>query len=134
MNVGWSKAKELVDLTEDTNVLERAIQVAETSTFQELQAHIATVEQSIERIGEDTRETLKAEKFTFHYFEAAAKTVHQILNKAAQDIDNGDLNQALFKIMIEWYQERTPTNISDNTILTYDTEEETISEVLSILG
>jgi hypothetical protein len=111
-SVGWSKAKELIDITEDTNVLEKALKVAESGSIQQLQAYIATIEKKSEKVGEDERETLKSYQFNFKLYEASGETVDQILDKVAETT-GGDKNQALFKIMIEWYQQQSEIQLVD---------------------
>lgn len=124
--VGWSKAKELIDLTDDTNILEAAIKIAEDphKTIRDLEAFCDTIERSETKIGEDTRETLKATAFNFKFYEAAAETVEQIVNQTAQGT-GGDRNQALFKIVIEWYQSQNEVILDETvSIDDYVTEDE----------
>lgn len=129
--IGWSKAKEFIDVTDDVNVLEAGLKVAETGTIQDVQYWKANIETQIEKLGEDNRETLKSKTFNFKFYEAAGETVEQILQDAAQQT-NGNLNEALFMIVVEWYQSKATTN-TDVSILTYDTEE-TEEELLQAVG
>jgi hypothetical protein len=119
--IGWSKAKELIDLTEDVNVLRSAMKKAESSTLEELQHFCATIEKSEKKLGEDTRETLKTSKFTFYFQEAAAEAVEEIINETAQKCE-GDRNAALFQILIEWKQAQIPENV--DPFSEYQVEEE----------
>lgn len=132
-NIGWSKAKELIDLTDDTNVLERAIKVAEEGTIQDLKAHIAIVESMSERIGEDNREVVKSKKLTFVYYEAAADAITEILEQAAKE-NNGSVSEALFQICIEWQQNKNYVPTNEEIILTVDSTDDNGQEILEHLG
>jgi hypothetical protein len=103
--VGWSKIKELIDLTDNTNLLEEALKVAETGSLKDVQSYVAHIKSTTEQVGPDTRETLNGKKFEFMFYEAAAETVDQILTEASLDT-NGNMNEALFKVLIEWHQSR----------------------------
>lgn len=118
-DIGWSKAKELIDITDDVNVLERAIKVAEEGTIQDLRAHIAIIESMSERIGEDNREEIKSKKLTFIYYEEAANAITEILEKAAAE-NNGSVSEALFQICVEWYQNKNYIPSDEDVVLSYD--------------
>jgi hypothetical protein len=118
--IGWSKAKELVDLTDDTNVLRHAMDIAETQTMQELKAYIAEVKSGTEKSGEDTREEVKFKEFKFKFYEAAAESMEQILQEAMKDT-SGNKNEAVFKIFIEWYQQRqVESSVAETDVLVYE--------------
>jgi hypothetical protein len=119
--IGWSKAKELVDITENVNILKEGMDIAENGTIKDVKAWKALVEKQTEVLGEDTRETLTSQKFTFKYFEANAETFKSILEQAAKET-NGDENEAMFKIAVEWLQSHIPENGSSPLI--YDVEDE----------
>ncbi len=107
--IGWSKAKELIDVTDNKQVLEACIERAKTGTLQELQSYILTF---VERVGEDHREELKGKTFNFRIYEAAGETVDQILSLAAKST-NGNKNEAFFKVCVEWFQTTNPLKQED---------------------
>lgn len=121
--VGWSKAKELIDLTDNTNILEEGLKLAETGTLQQVQSFVAHVKATTEKVGEDTRETLNGKKFNFMFYEAAGETVEQILNEAAQDT-GGNIQDAFFKILVEWYQTK-------GDVTSYDVQDEELEQLLA---
>lgn len=119
-SIGWSKAKALIDFTEISEKLEEALVVAEKHTLEDVKAYIST-QHNLE--GEDTRTRTVTKRFSFAFHEEAAKAVEEILAQAAEDCD-GDLNSALFKIMVEWSQlSFTVRNPIESTL---DVEEVTI--------
>jgi hypothetical protein len=129
--VGWSKAKELIDFTEDTNILNHALHIADTQTMQQLKAYVAEVKAGTEKSGEDTREEVKFKEFKFKFYEAAADSFDEILQEAMKDA-SGDKNSAIFKIAIEWYQNRqieqeVASNVDDYVLVQ---EDESIEEEL----
>lgn len=122
--IGWSKAKELIDFTEDYAVLDEALTRAETMTLGELKSYIATYKESI---GEDTRETVSFKKFVLSLPEAQAVHAEEIL-KAAMRETNGNMNEAFFKILIEWNQFTYPIPEEDyNTFVEIDEERELVT-------
>lgn len=107
--IGWSKAKELIDVSDNEEVLKACIERAKTGTLQELQSYISTF---VERVGEDHREELKGKVFNFKIYEAAGETVDQILDIAARST-KGNRNEAFFKVCVEWFQNTNPLKAED---------------------
>jgi hypothetical protein len=101
--IGWSKAKELIDFTDNADTLNEALELAENGTIGELRAYVKRFKESVE----GTSEVLKGIKFNFKLFEEAAEGANLALAAAGRTTD-GDLNQAFFKICIEWYQLTNP--------------------------
>lgn len=115
-HIGWSKVKELIDLTDDVNVLERAIVVAEEGTIQDLKAHIAIVESMSTPVGEDNREQVKSKKLTFVYYEAAADAVTEVLEEIAKE-NNGSMSEALFQLCVEYKQNKNYVPDLDDMVI-----------------
>lgn len=124
--LGWSKAKELIDVTEDAAKLDEIIAAAETMTLNELRAYIANYKVSI---GKDTRETVDFKKFSHSLPMAQAEHAEEII-KAAMRETNGDQNEAFWKILVEWHQFTNP--IPDVDYDTYLVSTETEGELVTI--
>lgn len=97
--LGWSKAKELVGLTEDAETLLKAIDYAKDHNLNEVKAF---VEESSETFSETTETTMKVVKFNFKLYEASAEFVQKALQFKAAELGTDDLNSAFELIMIEW--------------------------------
>lgn len=110
-SLGWSKAKELIDSTDDPEVLDRFIQAAEEMTINELQAFIESYTENGE-----PGEVTKFKRFNFNLPEAMSEHAEEILKLAAKSCD-GNQNEAFFKILIEWSQVYHP--LPDNAENTY---------------
>jgi hypothetical protein len=119
--IGWSKAKELVDLTEDEELLGRCLEQARNGTLQELLSFIETF---VERVGESHQETLKGRTFKFRLYEAAAEQVNHILELAGKSTT--DQNEALFKVCIEWYQLTNPEKYEVEDIVIIEESQEVL--------
>lgn len=119
--IGWSVIKELVDVTKDVNVLNRGLAIAENGTLDDVKAWASSVETEVELIPGDG-ETLTSKTFKFKFYEAAGETVEQIMAEVMKEEGIENMNEAFFKIMIEWYQARIPA--TDVELMDYATEEE----------
>lgn len=104
-NLGWSKAKELIDVTEDVAVLDSLIQAAEKMTITDLQAYITDFEQKVDT--DEEAEIVKYKKFNFSL--PAAQSVHaqEIVEAAARECGN-NMNEGFWQILVEWYQWKNP--------------------------
>lgn len=111
--LGWSKAKELIDVTEDAADLDRIIKAAEDMTIAQLQAYIA--DYKVEVDGGTPAETVKFKKFTFHLPAAMSEHAEEILSQAAASC-NGDLNEGFFKVLIEWQQVMHPLPVGSENV------------------
>lgn len=132
VNIGWSKAKELIDFTDDINKLERALKVAEEGTLEDLKHHIDTVKSIEEKVGEDNREVLKSKIFNFKLYEAAAETVDEILEKVCLQ-EKCSKSEALFKIFIEWHQINTYVEAKEEDLITIEDEPSDEEELVQLV-
>lgn len=115
-NLGWSKAKELIDVTEDPVILDQILEAAPDMTIAQLQAYIQDFKVDVD--GE--AETVSFKKFTFSLPAAMSEHAQEVVNAAARECGN-DLNEGFFKILIEWYQIKNPLpEGSENMFLVSD--------------
>jgi hypothetical protein len=133
--LGWSKAKELIDITDDPDKLSELVMSAKTMTINDLRA---TIVDFLQREGQDNREITKFKSFNFRLPEMQSEHAAEILDLAAKSCD-GDRNQAFFKIFLEWFQFNNPVSEQEkntylvNTDTLDDNGEQLPESILSIL-
>lgn len=109
--LGWSKAKEIVDITEDPVLLDEILDKAKDMTIDQLRAYIADFK--VEEPGEVT----KFKKFAFSLPAMQSEHAEEIINAATRACGN-DMNEGFWKILVEWYQQNNPLpEGSENTYL-----------------
>jgi hypothetical protein len=99
--IGWSKAKELVNFSEEQTEVLEALEYAKEHTINELRLWKEGKQDS------QADDELKARNFNFKLIGMHAQGVDQVL-QAAINKHKIDKNEALFKIFIEWYQMTKP--------------------------
>lgn len=119
-SLGWSKAKELIDVTEDHVLLDELLTIAEDLTISELQAYIADY-----KVTDEKPEVTKFKKFAFSLPEAQSEHAQELINAAARAC-NGNLNEGFFKILIEWSQVYNP--LPENAENIYLEDETTLDD------
>lgn len=99
--MGWSKAKELVDLTENLEVLKRFIKFAKEHSFADLVNEIAKYKASQAGTEEplNVYETIRFKLPTYQLEE-----VQHALELAKEVFDVQDDNQALSNLALDWVQ------------------------------
>lgn len=102
-SIGWSKAKELIDITDDPSTLDIILTRAEQMTIGELRAFIEDY-----KVTENaTAEVTKFKKFVFNLPAAQSEHAEEIIKAAARHTE-GDMNEAFWMIALEWYQRHHP--------------------------
>jgi hypothetical protein len=104
VQMGWSKAKELIDSTDNKQQLEELITYAETHSIDE-------VRDRVDSLSGDAPTTYN---FQFRLYERAGEAAKEYLSEVANQT-NGDLNEAFFKILVE-HKQLTPYFKEEETV------------------
>lgn len=116
VNIGWSKAKELIDITEDPALLDDILSKAEEMTIGQLRAYIEEY-----KVNDADPEFVKFKRFTFNLPGIQSEHADEIL-KIAQAECNGDLNEGFWKIILEWYQMKNPLPVDSDDVYLLKTD------------
>lgn len=95
--IGWAKAKELVNVTEDGEVLDELLEFAKDNTIEALKAEIQKHLPTEKKKDPVFKLNLKTSV-------AIGETITEALSLSKKVNDSGDDNAALIEIIVEWYQ------------------------------
>lgn len=123
--MGWAKAKELIDITDDVDVLTKFVNESKDKTINELKASITDYQK---KDGQDTRDVVTFKAFNFRLPAIQAEHAAEIIAIAQQQC-NGDLNEGFWKVLIEWYQSNLPVKSTEDKETFLEKDEE-IFEVI----
>lgn len=133
--LGWHKAKELIDVTDDSDVLSDTLKRANDMNVAEVTAYA----EAIRRTGDANVDVPRFVDFKFRLPATQGTHINEILNTASVQC-NGDKSEAFFMVVLEWFQDRHPVSEEDRN--TYLVSEDTLDnngqelpkDIMELLG